>query len=167
MRTLFVLRHAAARGPGSAPTDFDRPLDARGLKQAASLGAIVRSHDLEAIVASPALRVVETIAGLGDGIGRGVEPSYDRRIYNASPESLLEIIRETDDRIKRLLIVGHNPGLELLLLELAQDDPHGRRREVAAGYATATLAELSLAVDQWREVGPRQGHIISLARGQD
>ncbi|MEO8176305.1 MAG: histidine phosphatase family protein [Sphingomicrobium sp.] len=168
MKTLFVLRHAKASGPMSAATDFDRPLDPRGRAQAADLGRTIRARGLEfgAIVASPAQRVVETIAGLGD-VRRATAPRFDPRAYSASLETLLAIIRDIDDGVDRLLLVGHNPGLHLLLFELAQDDPDGFLGQVASGFPTATLAELGLAVDQWREVEPRCGRIVSLVRGQD
>lgn len=169
MKALFVLRHAAASGPASAPTDFDRPLNPRGRMQALDIGAKMRERDLDfdAIVASPALRVVETLSGVNEGARSTVQPMYDARAYNASPETMTEIIREADDRFERLLIVGHNPGLQQLLLHLAGDDRDGLREDVASSYPTATLAELCLAVDHWRDVGPRSGRIVSLVRPRD
>lgn len=169
MKRLFVLRHAKASGPASAPTDFDRPLNPRGHRQAVDIGGIVRARhfDVDAIVASPALRVVETISGVIEGARLAVEPTYDPRAYNASPETLLEILREADDTVERLLIVGHNPGLQHLLLLIAEDDRDGLRGDVAIGYPTAALAELCLAVDHWREVGPHSGRIVSLVRARD
>lgn len=168
MKTLFVLRHAKASGPDSAPTDFDRPLNQRGQIQAADVGNTLRARavEIEAIVASPARRVVETLAGVAKGYGQLVEPSLDPRIYNASPDALAEVIREAGDDIGRLLLVGHNPGLQLLLLDLAQEDSGGHRAEVAAGFPTAALAQVTLAVDRWREVAPCSGRIVSLVRGQ-
>lgn len=169
MKKLFVLRHAAASGPASAPTDFDRPLRPRGRMQALDISAKMRERhlDFDAIVASPALRVLETISGVIEGARSTVEPMYDPRAYNASPEALIDIIREADDKFERLLIVGHNPGLQQLLLHLAGDDRDGLRADVASSYPTATLAELCLAVDHWRDVGPRSGSIVSLVRPRD
>jgi phosphohistidine phosphatase len=169
MKTLFVLRHAAASGPGSAPTDFDRPLNPRGQIQALDIGAqmLERGFGFEAIMASPARRVAETISGVLEGARSIVEPIYDPRAYNGSPETWTDIIRDAGDEVDRLLIVGHNPGLQLLLLNLAADDRGGLREEVAEGYSTATLAELSLAVDRWRDVGPRSGTIVSLVRSRE
>lgn len=167
MKTLFVLRHAAASGPASAPSDFERPLNARGRTQALDIGARMQGLDIDAIVASPARRVVETISGVQEGSRSIVEPIYDPQAYNGSPDAWTEIIRGTDDKVERLLVVGHNPGLHLLLLDLAGDDRDGLREDVATSYSTATLAELSLAVDRWRDVGPRSGTIVSLVRPRD
>ena len=166
MKKLLVLRHAHAHGPASAPTDFDRGLDSRGREQAARVGRTLRARGLafDAIVASPALRVEETIAGLGQGAGIRIAVSYDPRIYEASVETLLDVIREVDDPVERLLIVGHNPGLQGLLLNLAEEDPEGLRGEVGLSYPTAVLAELCLTVGQWRDIGPGRGRIVSLIR---
>lgn len=169
MKTLLVLRHAAAKADDSAPTDFARPLKRRGQQQALRIGAMVRANGLEfdAILASPAIRVVQTISGISEGAGRDLSPLYDPRIYNASLEALVEIVREADDRFRRIMLVGHNPGLQMLLLHLATGDGDGFYDEVASGFPTAALAELCLAVDRWRDVVAGIGRIVSLARGAD
>jgi phosphohistidine phosphatase len=169
MKTLLVLRHAKASQDASFAVDFDRPLKPRGQRQSLTLGRMMRERNLavDAIVASPAVRVVETITGVMEGAGVSFEPVYDRRLYNASPESLLKVIHEADDKVQRLLIVGHNPGLQHLLLHLAEDDRDGLRGNVAFRYPTATLAEVHFAVDRWREVGPHSGRIVSLVRPED
>ncbi|MEO7256277.1 MAG: histidine phosphatase family protein, partial [Sphingomicrobium sp.] len=168
MKSLFVLRHAAATGPLSAPSDFDRPLSARGQAQAADLGRTIRARDLEfgAIIASPARRVVDSVAGLGE-VRAASAPAFDPRLYLASSATLLEVIRDTADGVDQLLVVGHNPGIPELLLDLAADDPDGHRHAVEARYPTATLAELELGIEKWRELGLSTGRIVSLLRGAD
>ena len=169
MKTLLVLRHAKASQDSPSNTDFDRPLKRRGRAQALALGQIMRERNLafDAIIASPAARVVETVAGILEGAVDRIEPIYDRRLYNASPGTLTEVIRAVGDTVGRLLVVGHNPGLHYLLLDLAQDDREGLRDEVAAGFPTAMLAEVRLAVEQWHEVGRDSGRIVSLVRPDD
>src|SRR5258708_2397719 len=123
MMRLLVLRHAKAERDSATGRDFDRPLAERGLMDAANVGRVMRERGLcpDAIIASPAKRVVETLAALADGYGP-VEPNYDQRIYNASPETLLDVIRRADDSAQTLLLVGHNPGLQLLLLDVTRGD---------------------------------------------
>ena len=166
MKTLFVLRHAKASRDAPSGIDFDRPLNLRGRKAAVAVGHELRARKsaIDAIVASPAARVSETVTGVIEGSGYTFAPLWDRRIYDASPESLIEVIREADDTVERLLIVGHNPGLQHLLLDLAEDDPGGLRGSAAASFPTAALAELRLEVEHWREVAPRRGRIVSLFR---
>ena len=169
MKTLLVLRHAKASQDSPTGFDFDRPLKPRGRNQSLSLGRMMREQGLavDAIVASPAARAVETVSGLIEGGGASCEPMYDRRIYNASPDSLLAVIGGFDDTVECLLIVGHNPGLQYLLLHLADTDSDGLRGEVASGFPTAALAELRLAVEHWRDVARSCGRIVSLIRPED
>ncbi len=169
MKTLLVLRHAAALDPGSAPTDFDRSLKRRGRADSVSVGEAMRARhlDFDAIIASPARRVVETVAGVFEGSRRPVEPTFDSRAYSASPSTWMEILHDADDEVDRLLIVGHNPTLQELLLQLAADVGDGLRSEVETGYRTATLAELRLAVDHWRDIASGSGRIASLIRPGD
>lgn len=169
MKTLLVLRHAKASQDTSSGVDFDRPLKPRGHRQSLDLGRMMRDRQLtfDAIVASRAVRVVETISGIAEGSGHALAPVYDKRLYNASPETLLEIIREADERAESLLVIGHNPGLQHLLLHVADDDRDGLRDAIAASYPTAALAELQLSVEHWRDIGRRSGRIVSLIRPEE
>lgn len=169
MKTLLVLRHAKASQEAPSNMDFDRPLKRRGRAQALAIGGMVRDRHLafDAIVASPAVRVVETLSGIMEGAGVRFEPTYDRRLYNASPETVLEIVREAGDTVERLLIVGHNPGLQHLLLHVADEDRDGLREAIAASYPTAALAELQLSVDRWRDIDRARGQIVRLVRPED
>ena len=169
MKTLFVLRHAKASRDAPSGADFDRPLNKRGRKAAVAVGRELRARNsaVDAIVASPAARVVETVSGVIEGSRYALEPVWDRRIYDASPQDLIRVLHEVDDTVERLLIVGHNPSLQYLLLHLAEEDRDGLRDEVAASFPTAALAELRLTVDHWRELAPRRGRIVSLVRPED
>lgn len=80
---------------------------------------------------------------------------------------MIAVVREADDQTQHLLIVGHNPGLQELLLNLAQDDGDGLSDEVAGSYPTAMLADLALSVDRWRDVGRQSGRIVRLIRPED
>jgi phosphohistidine phosphatase len=114
------------------------------------------------VIASPATRVVETLADIADGYGRSLEPRFDGRIYLATTETLLDIVQEADDGAERLLIVGHNPGLEMLAMLLTSGE--GLRTELAVKYPTATVAEISLPVGQWRDVAEGIGTLARFIR---
>jgi phosphohistidine phosphatase len=96
-----------------------------------------------------------------------IEPDYDRRIYLASTAALLEIVQETRPGIERLLLVGHNPGLESLAMLLTRDEGDALREEVAVKYPTATLAEILFVVDDWREVAAGTGRLERFIRPRD
>ena len=169
MKTLTLLRHAKSGWDDPVKRDFDRPLNKRGRKAALTVGREMRARGLafDRVIASPAVRVIETLADVAEGYGGPIEPIYDNRIYLAPVSTLLELIHEADDGAERLLIVGHNPGLELLAMTLTRDDGAGLRGEIAIKYPTATLAEIALPVDHWREVAEGIGEVIRFIRPRD
>src|SRR5918998_2536609 len=123
MKTLTLLRHAKSTWDDPVARDFDRPLNPRGRRAAKTVGREMRAQGLtfDEVVASPALRVVETLADVAAGYGSSLEPRYEERVYLASTDVLLELIHQTSDSVDRLLIVGHNPGLERLVLDLTRE----------------------------------------------
>jgi phosphohistidine phosphatase len=167
MKTLTLLRHAKSSWDDPVQRDFDRPLNKRGRKAARTIGREMRSQGLrfDKVLASPAVRVIETLADVTEGYGQAIEPDYDKRVYLASAEALLEFVQATDDAASALLIVGHNPGLENLVLLLAQDG--ALRSEVLIKYPTATLAEISLPVEHWSEVREGIGTLARFIRPRD
>lgn len=167
MKTLFLLRHAKSDWAGPALSDFERPLNGRGRKAARAMGREFRLRGLAAdrILASPAARVVETLALVAEGYGGRMSVDYDQRLYLASRETLLDFVHATDDGNERLLIVGHNPGLEQLVLTLA---PGGDLRQaVAEKYPTGALARIALDAACWREVRPGGGTLDIFLRPRD
>jgi phosphohistidine phosphatase len=170
MKTLTLLRHAKSAWDDPVLRDFDRPLNKKGRKAARLVGREMRAQGLvfDAVLASPAIRVVETLADLAEGYGRPIEPRYDPRLYLASAVTLLRIVREADEDAARLLVVGHNPGLEALALQLtgggAQD---GLRAELRLKYPTATVAEIALPAARWSEVAAGAGRLERFIRPRD
>ena len=168
MKTLTLLRHAKSSWDGrSVSTDFDRPLNPRGHRAAHAVGRELQARGLafDRVIASPAARVVETIEDFEDGYGGPIRPSFDPRVYRASPATLMAIIREADDTAGHLLIVGHNPGLEALAMLLTRDN--ALRRELAAKYPTATVAEIRLPIDHWRDAEAGTGELARFIRPRD
>lgn len=158
MKTLTLLRHAKSTWDDPVERDFDRPLNGRGRRAAARIGQWLRDEGLaddgaafDHVRASPAIRVRQTIEGVEDGLRRPLHAVFEPRIYLASAVTLLDIVQGGGDATRALLI-GHNPGLEdLLLLLTPAADP---LREVAeVKYPTATLAVLDLAIGDWRDAG--------------
>jgi phosphohistidine phosphatase len=166
MKTLTLLRHAKSGWDDSALTDFQRPLNARGRAAARAMGREMRALGLayDRIVASPAARVTETIDGLAESYGP-LRPVYDEGVYLASLDTLLDIVRGTDDAHATLLIVGHNPGMERLALLLGRGGP--LHDEIALKYPTGALAEIAFPVAHWREVGEGKGTLARFLRPRD
>ena len=166
MKVLSLLRHAKSDWHDPKLTDFARPLNARGRDNARAMGCEMRALGLayDRVLASPAARVTETLAGLGESLG-ALPVHYDERIYLASTETLLAIVHEAADAHESLLLVGHNPGMERLALLLSRGG--ALHDEVALKYPTGSLAEISFPVDHWRDVAESRGTLARFLRPRD
>lgn len=169
MKTLTLLRHAKSGWDDPVERDFDRPLNGRGRRAANRMGRYLRDEGLayDHVVASPAMRVQQTIAGVEDGYGRSLGADFDKRIYMASASTLLDVVQALDDAYDNVLLVGHNPGLEDLVLMLVPQSETGFRDEVEIKYPTATLAEMRFDVDRWAEVDERKGTLARFMRPRE
>jgi len=170
MKTLTLLRHAKSGWDDPVPRDFDRPLNPKGRRAARLVGREMRAQGLEfdAVVASPAVRVIETLKDVSAGYGSPIRPRCDARAYLASAATLLEIVRDTEDAADRLLLVGHNPGLEALAMLLTERERgNGLRAELAAKYPTGSVAEIRLEVASWRDVAAGRGRLERFIRPRD
>ncbi|HEX8534495.1 MAG TPA: histidine phosphatase family protein [Allosphingosinicella sp.] len=167
MKTLTLLRHAKSAWDDPVQRDFDRPLNTRGRRAAQTIGREMRSLGLtfDRIIASPAVRVMETLEDVAKGYGASLDPAFDKRIYLASTDVLLDLVHAAPDDADRLLLVGHNPGLEKLALLLTTGE--GLRAELALKYPTATLAEIELPVGRWSEVAEGKGTLSRFIRPRD
>lgn len=168
VKTLTLLRHAKSSWDDTVERDFDRPLNARGYRAAERMGAEIASLGLrfDQVCASPAVRVKETLAGVAKGAGTQFAPRFEPLVYLASGESLLEVVQGFDDAAATVLLVGHNPGLEDLLLLLV---PEGGalRTQAALKYPTATLAAIDLPVTRWSDAAPGTGTLTRFIRPRD
>jgi phosphohistidine phosphatase len=150
MKRLTVLRHGDAAPALPGGEDFDRPLSPRGRRQARRVGHDFKARGLnfDLVLASTARRVRETLDGVAETYD-ALPIRFEEQLYLASERLLLDQIRATPDEVVSLLIVGHNPGLERLVADLARDDRNGLRARVIAGFSPAAVAILEL--DGWRD----------------
>ena len=164
MKKLLVLRHAKSSWESEAGTDFDRPLNGRGREAAPAMGREMARRDLfpDLVIASPARRVVETLDGIVAGLGRPLDIRFDERLYLAEPAALVEAIRQVGDA-GCVMVAGHNPGLQQLVLALCSRDG-GARQEVAAKFPTAALAEIHFETADWHGIEPGSGRLASFIR---
>jgi phosphohistidine phosphatase len=167
LKTLTLLRHAKSGWDDPVSRDFDRPLNAKGKRAAETVGRKMRSLDLafDHVVASPAVRVGETLDAVVAGYGRDLAPAWERRIYLASAATLLDVIHELPAGADRVLFSGHNPGLEELVLLLCADN--ALRDSVEVKFPTASLAVMRFDVADWRDVKPDKAELLRFTRPRD
>lgn len=170
MKVLTLLRHAKAGAGPLTSGDFDRPLVPRGRRGARLIGREMKALGLgfDAVIASPALRTAETVEEVEAEFGP-LHAEYDERLYLADLHTLFELVRETLDDVRRLLVVGHNPGLEMFTLALALAGPDGGplRLAIEAKYPTGALIEIAIDAHSWRDVAPGRGRITRFLRPRD
>ncbi|HEX8070724.1 MAG TPA: histidine phosphatase family protein [Pyrinomonadaceae bacterium] len=160
MKTLLLMRHAKSSWADPALADFARPLNDRGRQAAPRMGRFLLQRALkpELVVCSPAERARQTAALVTEAAQVTAPTRYDGRIYEASAERLLEVVRELTEPHASALLVGHNPGLEQLIATLT--NVHER-------MPTAALACVAFDLTAWRAVAPRAGRLAWLARPKE
>ena len=133
MRQLILLRHAHAEQAGLGQDDIDRPLSRQGLAEAEAAGKWLQEHHLlpDRIVCSSARRTRETLEEVLLVTGF-IEQRQEPRIYNATPGLLMEVADEHRE-CARLMLIGHNPGLEQLVALLSSGQSGDFRGLPAAG----------------------------------
>ena len=138
-RQLILLRHAKSSWNQPDRSDHDRPLNARGRRQAPQVGAWLQEEDClpDLVLCSSALRARETLAGVAGAVDWDAQVRIEPDLYGAEPEAVLELVAWLGDQAGCVLVLGHNPGLSLLASRLAG-------REIA--LRTACLARFSVSV---------------------
>jgi phosphohistidine phosphatase len=154
MKRLYLLRHAKSDWADPDRVDADRPLSPRGRRAAPTLGRYMRREGLipALVLASTARRTEETWDLLSETLKSEVPLEASHKLYLASPARLLKTIRGVDDAIPSVVIVGHNPGLQALALELAGSGEASARTRLVTKYPTGGLAVVDFAVDHWADV---------------
>ncbi len=116
---LYIMRHAKSDWSGPQISDFDRPINKRGTRNAIRIGGWMNenNHTPQKIISSPALRAKETIELVTEQISKfNLEDlTYEDELYLAGFTQLIEFINTYKDKVQSLMLVGHNPGIENLV----------------------------------------------------
>jgi phosphohistidine phosphatase len=160
------MRHAKAEQSG--PTDFERLLAESGLADAAEAGRWLLASDVlpEAAIVSAAARTVMTWETVSETAGWDVEPALDEGLYDAGPESALDLVRAADPTVATLLLIGHNPTVSYLAQLL--DDGGGddeASNQMAVGFPTCAVAVLSFTGD-WADLDEASASVTAFHVGR-
>jgi phosphohistidine phosphatase len=169
-KTLYILRHAKSGWDDPVARDFDRPLNRRGQKAAGVMGAWMKAQGIafDHIIASPAVRVIETVDYVARSYGKRIEPVWERRVYLASSATLMDVLREISDNAVSVLMIGHNPGLEDLILDLVPEDiDPALRSSVYEKFPTAALAQVEIDTQKWADIERGKGRLTRFTRPRD
>ena len=158
MRTLLLQRHAKSDWSNPELADHDRPLNQRGKRNAERMGRVLKDEDLmpDLILTSTAKRARQTakrVVGAG-GYSGTVEET--RALYLANPPGYAAAIRKVQDDCSRVMVVGHNPGLEEFVEQLTK---------TAIRLPTAALVQIELPLERWRDFDEHtQGNVVGVWR---
>ncbi len=111
------------------------------------------------VLCSTALRARRTLALAFEGLEELPEIRFLRGLYLASPGRMLETIRRQEEGVRRLLLVGHNPGLHSLALRLVAEDDPGRGA-LAGKFPTAAFARIGFDAAGWRRIAVHGGRLL-------
>jgi phosphohistidine phosphatase len=170
MRHLMLLRHAKTEHDAPSGRDHDRRLDDRGRRDAAIIGDWIGHHPPvpDAVLVSTAVRAHQTWEIANEAMQNALrEPAPPPQVelldelYGAEPAQLLNIIRmaEVNDP-KRLMLIGHNPGMHELALMLTGSGDASAKTALGDNLPTAGLAIIDFAIDDWSEVAFRRGKLV-------
>lgn len=147
MKTLFLVRHAKSSKDDPTLADRDRPLAARGLKEAPKMGKRLAKRHVrpDLLVSSPALRALTTAQLVADELGYARKDIVvDDRLYASSANGLLAVILAFDQKLDRVMLFGHNPEFTDLAHRLSSD---------IADMPTCAVAEFRFDTKKWSDVG--------------
>lgn len=161
MKTLLILRHAKSSWKDEGLADHDRPLNKRGKKDAPRVGKLLREVDLvpELIISSTAKRARKTASKVAQKCAYEGVIELTGDLYLAPPSQYVQVLQNVPDHVTRVMVVGHNPGAEELLAQLAGHATH---------LPTAALAHVELDIDHWQQLTLQApGKLVDLWRPRE
>jgi len=166
-RELLILRHAKSDWDSEAPTDFERPLNGRGKRDAPRVGRWLLAQGWlpDHVVASPAQRARTTARRVAHEMGVDRDTiDWQQSVYLASVTTLRDVLGDCPVSAARVMLVGHNPGLEGLLAWLAGSGMTWP--EDGKLLPTAAIARLAMPAD-WSRLEPGCADLLDLVRARD
>lgn len=165
MARITLFRHGKAETPTTGLADFDRKLSGKGRMNARQMGAFLMEQKMlpEMILVSPAARTLETLKIASQG-WPDIKQIICDDIYEASANELLMLIAKKASDLSNVMIIGHNPGLVVVLNQMVDDRQADRDLSY---FPTCCVAEIGFAVDQLRAIVSDEGTLMSMIRVRD
>jgi phosphohistidine phosphatase len=156
-KQLFILRHAKSSWDNPGLEDHERPLASRGQRACAVIAEYLRTNAIkpQLVLCSSARRTRETL----EGVAPTGEHVIERELYSASAEELLDRLRRLPDDLGSVMVIGHNPTVQMLVLRLARRDGDATARSaVERKFPTGALATLTFDC-RWSELAAGSAHL--------
>ncbi len=169
MKTLLLLRHAKSSWTDPRMDEHDRPLNDRGRLSAPVIGQYILDRGLipDLILTSTAKRCQQTLERLLAIWPREPAHQSEKGLYLAAAHKIMERLNKVDDSINRLLILGHNPGLEDLAVELAAGGDSAAMRRMGDKFPTSALAVIAFDIARWSMLERARGTLLTFVSPRD
>jgi phosphohistidine phosphatase len=157
MKTLYVVRHAKSSWDEEGLSDFDRPLNERGKKDAPSMAKRLKEKDVvpQLLLASPAKRAFSTAKRMAKVLNFDVEKiKTDRRLYHADSEMIISVLQEIKNKHQTVMIFGHNPGLTDFVNVMMNE------KMLIDNVPTSGVVAFSFEITDWKDLKPKQGKML-------
>ncbi len=161
MKTISLLRHAKSSWLDPGLADYDRPLSPRGRKAAAAMGRFMAGTGVrpDLILCSTAARTRETLEIVLDAQPEKPRVDYRNDLYLATGAALLASLRALPDGIAHVMLIGHNPGLHALALDLYGAGERQAMLRLARKFPTGALARIAVDITHWRKLHVGEGRL--------
>lgn len=163
MKRVAFLRHTKSSWDDESITDFERPLSSRGLTAAPLMGNEIKRLEIdpEIILCSPSRRTRDTLrlTSLENSLVNK-KILFDEELYLATPDILLSKIRSLPNETSRALFIGHNPGLQNLILLLVQFDNSNNFKKIKEHFPTGSLALIEFSENNWQNIRQGTGSLL-------
>ncbi len=162
MKNVTLFRHAKS-GQKDSPDidDFDRPLSHRGLKDAPKMGEAMRAQHIapDLILCSPSKRTRQTLAlAAREAWDSHPDVRFERRLYEASAQTLLKALRELPGSVDHVMVLSHNPGLQDLAAKLSPPNSQSRQ-QLKAKMPTGSLVSFTFDIEKWTDLKAGMGSL--------
>jgi phosphohistidine phosphatase len=161
MKSVLVLRHAKSSWKYPDKTDHERPLNKRGKRDAPLIGRLLKKERLvpDVIISSTAMRARATAEAIAKASGYKGDITFNRSLYASGPQAYIDVLHDLSDEYVRVLIIGHNPGLQELV-EMLTGEIHL--------MPTCSLAHVKFRVDKWSDIDNKiKGKVAGIWRPRD
>ena len=170
VKRLGLFRHAKSSWKDTDLRDFDRGLNPRGRKGALIMGRHINSYGLvwDVLLASPAARVRETLDAALPSLKQPPRLVWDEQLYLANVPTMIDLLHQADPDADAIMLAGHNPGLQDMLLALVSEAARDTLfDEAMRKFPTAAFAVLELDIAAWADLDEGCGRMVHFARPRD
>lgn len=162
MLDLFLMRHAKSSWDSQVDDDFSRPLNNRGIVAAQLMGNlfIEKSITPDLILCSDAVRTKQTLTIMIENGFNSPRIQYLHSLYHAGVETLYSAVQSSPVDMRSLMVIGHNPGLQMFAHELLNPLVSEEGTMFYTKFPTAAFAHIQFLEQNWSDIGPNSGALI-------